>query len=382
MTLIRPGGRDCYPAFWVRDFSMSLDCGLISAQEIRHALRVIAQAQNGADERKLKSGAIVPAFAIADHINFDGQAVFYPGTYSAGEDQGGEPFGVLPPADDHYEFVHIAHTLWKREKSPEFLNIEVNGLRMFDRLLLAFDVPASDASIGGMFTTDAPRRAVGFGFCDAIYLTGAVLFASLLRYRAARELAEILAARGDHARAEQFDRIAKSIATHVAEVFDRGGGWLLAATKVGRQPDVWGTLYAIYLDVLPRESKERALRTIADAVRAGTIVYEGAVRHVPTDADFSRESAWEKALPGVKVNTYQNGAYWHTATGWLISALAQVDGALAKKVFDTFIAHLREQDFRKGATLGAPWECFGKDGKARQNAVYMTSLTVPLACLS
>ena len=26
-VLIRPGGRDCYPAFWIRDYAMSLESG-------------------------------------------------------------------------------------------------------------------------------------------------------------------------------------------------------------------------------------------------------------------------------------------------------------------------------------------------------------------
>ncbi len=37
-TLIRPGGRDCYPAFWVRDYAMSLESGLIGVEEERNVL--------------------------------------------------------------------------------------------------------------------------------------------------------------------------------------------------------------------------------------------------------------------------------------------------------------------------------------------------------
>lgn len=29
-TLVRPGGRATYPAFWIRDYAMSLDAGLVS----------------------------------------------------------------------------------------------------------------------------------------------------------------------------------------------------------------------------------------------------------------------------------------------------------------------------------------------------------------
>src|SRR3954464_13098901 len=86
-TLIRPGGRDCYPAFWVRDFSMSLASGFITADEMLHALRLIAAHQTGPSERRLKSGAILPPNSIPDHINFDDKPVFYPGAYSPGEDQ-------------------------------------------------------------------------------------------------------------------------------------------------------------------------------------------------------------------------------------------------------------------------------------------------------
>lgn len=43
-TLIRPGGRECYPAFWIRDFAMSLDAGLFTQEEVVHAL-VLAASQ-------------------------------------------------------------------------------------------------------------------------------------------------------------------------------------------------------------------------------------------------------------------------------------------------------------------------------------------------
>jgi hypothetical protein len=349
-TVIRPGGRKDYPAMWVRDFSMSLDCGLIERAEIEQHFRLIVSKQNGKRERRLESGAIVPPLAVPDHVNFDGGAVFYPGTMSTGEDQGGEPFGVLPPMDDNFELIHIAHHL----KLPR------------DEMLMAtFDAVSADPATGGMVSTPAHRRAVGFGFYDAVYLTGAMLFPSLLRYRAARELA--------------LHDVAASIASHLVPIFSaekQKHGWLYAATDVGRQPDVWGTLYALHLNVLPEDFAARARETVADALRRGTLTLEGAVRHLPTDS-----GGWEKVAPGVKVNTYQNGAYWHTPTGWLSSALHESHPELAMDVFKQYIAHLCEQDFRRGENFGAPWECFGRDGAARQNPVYMTSVTLPLSVI-
>ena len=63
--VIRPGGRDCYPATWIRDFSMSIDCGLIDDAEVRTHFDLIASRQNGPAERKLKSGAVVRSSASA-----------------------------------------------------------------------------------------------------------------------------------------------------------------------------------------------------------------------------------------------------------------------------------------------------------------------------
>src|SRR5688572_17705109 len=197
-TLIRPGGRDCYPAFWVRDFAMSLGSGFISPDEALHALRLTARCQNGPGERRLKSGAILPEYAIPDHILFDGQPVFYPGTMSPGEDQGGEPFGTLPPADDHYELIHIAHWIWKNSKPREvaFLQERINDVPLIERLIRAFDAPVSNPSTGGMVSTSLERRAVGFGFYDIVHLTGSICFPSLLRHRAALQLADLVTACG------------------------------------------------------------------------------------------------------------------------------------------------------------------------------------------
>ena len=319
-TLITPG-KDTYTAFWVRDFAMAVDSGFITAEELRNALLLICRAQNGAAELKLANGLHVPPWTIPDHINYDGKASFYPGSYSSGPDQGNGTCGRVPPIDDHYEFVHIAYTYWKNTGDVAFFATDVGGLTLFERLEKAFAAPTIDAKTGLAETTEADR-AVGFGFCDAETHTGKLLFASLLRYRAAGEMAELCRATRHREQVRGFREAQKKIRASLATTFaDPNGkdGWLLASTGISRQPDVWGTLYALDLDVLDRAHAAAARKTVADAVRRGTITFEGGVRHVPTDRDFSQSSAWERSIvPG---NTYQNGGYWHTATGWLIAAL-------------------------------------------------------------
>ena len=104
-------------------------------------------------------------------------------------------------------------------------------------------------------------------------------------------------------------------------------GWLMAATEVGRQPDVWGTLCALHLGALSEAAAERALATVADAVRRRTIVFKGAVRHVPTDLDASptlgmgTDCCAPQHIPERRVLAH--------ALGWLVAALRKRDLRLA-----------------------------------------------------
>jgi hypothetical protein len=379
-TLIAPG-KDTYTAYWIRDFSMAVDSGFITPLELRDHLLLTCRSQNGPNELRLANGLHVPPWAIPDHINYDGRPSFYPGTYATGRDQGAGACGRVPPIDDHYEFVHIAYACWKATRELKTLTAEVNGITVFERVEKAFASPTTDPKSGLAATTEADR-AVGFGFCDAETHTGKLLFPSLLRYRAAGELAEMARALGYGNRAPVYQQIQKAIRENLVSTFaapKTNGGWLRASTELSRQSGVWGTLFALHLGVLGRGEAAAARRTVADAVRRGCITYEGGVRHVPTDLDFSKTTAWERSLS--PLNTYQNGAYWHTASGWLIEALWWEDRQQALQVFGEMLAHLRAQDFRKGPGHGAPWEAYGLNGQARQNAVYMASVALPYSIL-
>lgn len=373
--VVTPGG--AYPAFWIRDFSMAAGCGLLSPSSIKDHLKLIAASQNGGRPRVLGKRALVPSHAVPDHVNYDGGAVFYPGTYSSGDDQGGEPWGVLPPVDDHFEFVHIAHVLWKKTKSADFLDEPFGGHTLFERLALALDCPATDPRTG-LVKTEVETRAVGFGFCDGVYFTGSLLYASLLRYRALGEIVELAGALDRATRVKEWRAQRNLIKDNLSQTFAHKG-WLKAATGVGQQPDVWGTIYALYLGAVaePRE----LLTTLTQAVREGKVTYKGAVRHVPTDHDFSKESAWEKTA-GEALNTYQNGAYWHVPSGYLTQVLRKSDKKLARELVSDMVNHFRQEDFRLGEGHGAPWECIHPSGGYRQNPVYMASVTLPLEALT
>jgi hypothetical protein len=360
---------------------MSLESGFITPQEMSNHLWLIARTQNGAEGRHLANGLLVPPYAVADHIEFDGGATFYPGTLDTGTNQGDGTCGILPPADDHYWFVHVAYCLWRAQGSAAFLSERVNGLTLLERLAAAFNAPTTDP-LTGLFETTVTNRAVGFGFCDIVYFTGKVLFPSVLRYQAAGELAALCQAAQQPEAAAPYLEIQRRISANLAPTFTgpaRLGGWLMAATEIGRQPDVWGTLYALHAGALSGKAAADATAAILAGVTNRTIVCEGGVRHVPTNADYSRNTAWERA--NASLDTYQNGAYWHTATGWLIEAVHRADPRLASDLRAEYIGHLRANDYRQKQLPAAPWECFYPPNHYTQNGAYLTSVTQPYAAL-
>ena len=374
-TLIRPGGRDCYPSYWIRDFAMSLECGLVSPAEMEHALRLTASRQQSTDWHT-PSGSLVPRGAIADHITFDGKPIFFPG--SMDYDKQGQPWGYYPSLDDHFFFVDIAWQLISQGNRLDILDAVIEGMSLLDRLDLAFAVPSVDADTQ-LVCCDEEKRGVSFGFTDIVVHTGYLLFCSLLRFRAAKQLAQMHQLRGAQQRTQAYEAMAQTAATSIRSTFALENGLLKASTGKSAQVDVWGSAFAVYCGLWDGEDGQRACRALAHALSQGTIAWRGNIRHVPTDRDHSAESAWEQVVGQWPKNHYQNGAYWNTPTGWVCYAVAQVDGRAARQLATEYVDQLREDDFRQGPEFGAPYECIHPQGDHRQNPVYLTSMTCPLA---
>lgn len=374
-TVIRPGGRTCYPAFWIRDFTMSLGSGLIGPQELRHALLLTAALQ-APEDWVTGSGSLVPRGAIADHITFGGKPIFFPGTMDDYEHQGGE-WGRYPSLDDHYFFVEMAWYLACCHGLSGVLGEEVRGMRLIDRLDLAFEVPPAREDTQ-LVWCGASNRGVSFGFTDSIIHTGELLFCSLLRQRAARQMSELHGMMGSRAAASRYERISRTIWEHVPRVFGHPSGLLSASTGKSAQADVWGSAFAVYTGALGDAEAKGVCRALSEALSRGTLSWKGQVRHVPTDGDFDGHTAWECTTGDYPKNGYQNGAYWATPTGWVCYAVAQEDEAAARGLAGALIEELKAGDFRRGAQYGAPFECVHPEGGLEQNAVYLTSVTCPL----
>lgn len=371
-NLIRPGGRNCYPSFWIRDYAMSLESGFIGSEEQKHMLLLTASTQ--CDQSTItEGGSMIPYGAIADHIRIDdGLPIYFPGTYSYA-DQGNKIFGMYPPYDDQYFFIHMAWYYSATTSDIKILKKEINNISLIDRLETAYKVPPSRPVNHIVFTTD-DFRGVDFGFRDVITITGDLCFTSILKYRASVEMAELMEMAGYLSNAVKYREIAEKIKLALPRLFLDQSGMLIASTGKSNQPDVWSTGLAVYLNILEETDNKKACRVLADSYQKGYMSFNGNIRHVLTCDDFSDSTAWESSL--AKKNTYQNGAYWGTPTGWICYAISKADLKLAQKLAGEYIDDLMKNDFRKGGENGAPYECFHPSGN-RQNPVYMTTVTSP-----
>ena len=371
-VLIRPGGRTSYPAFWIRDYAMSIETAYVPEKEQKHLLDLTASTQSDS-LIQTKWGTSIPKGSIADHIRIDdGKPIYFPGTYSF-ENQGEKKWGMQPPFCDQFFFIQMAYLYVKSFSKTTELSKKINGVKLINRLEQAYQMPPSHPQ-SKLVHVDDSNRGVDFGFRDAIYITGKLCYASLLKYQAANQMAYLFTKMGNKSKAYAYQQEAKLLNRSIISTFIDARGMLRASTGTSGQADVWATSLAINLGVLTGKSRLKAAQYLRDAYVKGELSQKGNIRHVVQSDDFSAISAWEKSV--VPINTYQNGAYWGTPVGWVCQAIAYVDLPSAQKLAKEFIQELREGDFRKGESFGSPWECF--NDKLTQNPVYLTSVAVPL----
>lgn len=364
--VLLPSGDEKYYSFWVRDAAMMAESGLLPNEVFKKYIEIFAtHAQNGGDTRFLENGLTVPPFAIADHINYDGKPVFFPGTYSSGENQGDGSYGFFPPFCDNYYFIIMVWEYVKQSEDFKILNKEYNGISLLQRLKYAF-LGYNIDSASELCVSEKTKFTIDWGFVDTVKKSGKLLMASLLRYNAAMALYHLLDMRGDYNDSKYYSNVAQKIKSSVLETFyDESTGWFYSATGIGHQYDVWGTAYAVYSGIT---SNEKTLAALYMAYKNHTSVVDGYVRHILTDNDYSQGSAWE--CTKTAFNEYQNGAYWATPTGWYAYALYQYNGEIG--ILEDFVKHTE-----KYMDMGAPFEWIDATTEKFSGIRYGTSGVLP-----
>ncbi len=320
-----PGGNMGYPAFWVRDAVMMLESDFIELAELKGWIRLMSSVLRDQDWN-VRPGVVVPAFAVPDHINFDGKPTFYPGNYETGSKQGGNPFGKYPPLDDHFYYIFAAYYQWKKSGNTNFFRSQVKTafgeMQLAELCQRVYRVAPSDPATSLCTAGDVDtENAKDFGFCNSVSKSGKLLFASVLKYIAALRLAELLTAAGFGEMTAALHSDARKIKAAIPNTFlhrseDGKEAWLDSATGVGHQPDVWGSAYAVYSDAVDAGTASKIGRALVRAYREKTAVREGCVRSVLSN-DAANPNGWQKTVAApASIRTADTGEPRLVGTWW------------------------------------------------------------------
>ena len=322
-----------YEAFWLRDYAYMLEgCpDAFTDKELLDACRVFLKAQRA-------DGACV------DCVKFDGTPIYMPGYGTMGDN---------PVADGSQFTVNVAWHTYQKTRNRELLE------SMLDPLLKAMKaVPRSPATGLVHIKPGKAWDRCPYGFTDTVRKQGDDLFCSLLYVQASRQLADLLEAGGRANEAKTWRSQADRMAESIRSVFwDPKVGLFRAATVQCKEHDIWGSAFAVYLDVASEKQKQ----TIAQYFKQhyNEIVYRGQIRHLPGGV------YWEVAC---NRDEYQNGAYWATPTGWFVYTLDLVDPPLADRTVVEMVGELKRHNC-------AEWVLGNKLGVVN----YTANVTLPQA---
>lgn len=366
--LLLPSGDEKYLSFWVRDCAMMAESGLVPNDLLKLYIEIIVgNGQNSEQTQYLENGLCVPPYAVADHINYNGKPVFFPGTYNDGYNQGDGTFGYYPPFCDNYYFIMLVDQYIRQSKDESILSLQYNDKTLLNLMELSFKGYNVDAKTE-LCQSDEYMYTVDWGFADTVKKSGLLAMSSLLRYRCARILEKYVLDENRKLYAKKAEKIKKSIQD---VLYDKRSGWLYSATGLCHQHDVWATAYAVCLGILQEEKTYHALK---NGYEIKTTVKNGYIRTIPCGEDYNEQTSWQCC--GVRKNFYQNGAYWATATGWYTKALYSYDQNIALSILKDFIEHTE-----KYKDVGAPFEWINEETTEYSGLHYGTSGVLPYLAL-
>jgi hypothetical protein len=340
--LFTPDGQGNYGALWTRDFAYMVQNAyhLLDPEEVRTAILYLLHGQ--------RADGCIP-----DRRQVDGRVV-----YSAGP--AGAPLGE-PPTDNAQFMVDLVHSYVQHSsdtsgrpsgQSLEFVRQHLAALHR------ALDwVPRCPS---GLVFIPPGQRQSPYGFTDTVAKSGELCFSSLLYWNACQQMVKLCALCGETGVA--YVERAAQIEGGLQSLWDAEAGAFRAATGDCRQVDVWASAFAVFIGFARGEQRERLLRFLR--THYDHIVWHGQVRHL------LRGEQWERTLIPVAPGTYQNGAYWATASGWVWDALCQVEESLADRMLDDLL-----QDFQGSGIC----ECINVG--YRKLAHYVVSAINPLGAL-
>jgi hypothetical protein len=321
-----------YEAFWLRDYEYTLEGAIdsYSDKELTDACRLFV--------RSLRADG-----AGVDCVKFDGTPIYQPGYGRMGQN---------PVADGSQFTVGVAWHTFRKTKDRKLL------AEIVDPLVRAMQaVPRNPETHLVHIRPGNEWDRCPYGFTDSIRKQGDELFCSLLFVQASHQLVDLLNELGRKNDADFWKAEAETVAHNARQVFgDPAVGLFRAATVRCREHDIWGSAFAVYLGVADQAQSQAIARYFKE--HYADLVRHGQIRHTPGGI------YWEQGCPR---DTYQNGGYWATPTGWFVYALDLADPALADQTVLDMVTHFQK--------FGACEWIFGATQKLPN---YLASAALPL----
>lgn len=302
-----PDGVGNYKALWTRDFYYMVEYAgdLMDPNEIKASIYYLlnGQRQDG---------------CIPDRVNVAGQAVYSPGPP-------GKP--MADNALDNGSFMAMLVCSYVHQYQDEALFKEVEP--QLNKALEFVNITNE-----GLVYNDPEDPQCVYGFTDIVKKTGNLLFSSLLFYKANLEMYR-LCEKYEFGTFEVYKKRFENIRKNINILWNEDIGMFLAADIDCRQPDIWGSAYAVDVGITSEKQTRRIAKYLVDHL--GGISLKGQIRHLPIS-----EGSWDQLFKPCEEGTYQNGAYWATPLAWVIPVIARSNQDLAGKVLKTAITDFQE----------------------------------------
>lgn len=329
-TLFTPDGISSYNALWLRDFSYMVEYAgeCITDEEIIGCVNYAI--------RHRRSDGWMP-----DRVYADGTVA-----YAAGEV--GSPIGAAN-LDNTPFLIFTVYSLMARLAPDKFRDL-------FDKwepyLFQGLSTIPLDES--GLVRSDPSAPHSPYGFTDTVAKTGALYMESLLYWRACLQMSAMTASQ---AQKEEYLKRCGAVEASINLLYDASSHAYLAATGDCRQIDIWGNAYMLYINFpCSRQIRDHILHFLLQYYDRYT--FRGQIRHL-----LSGEY-WQRLLIDIRKEEYQNGAYWATASGWVIWCLAQIDKKTAAQIFYDVVAYFETE---------GSYECINRDYRKLPSFVVSTT---------
>lgn len=313
--LYTPDGQAHYAALWTRDFAyMVQNAGeLIPAEDIKACI-----------EHTI-SGIRVDG-AVPDRVQTDNLAV-----YAGGSPE--KPLGE--PNLDNAPFLILTIYDYLTKYSGLNQSQQIDQFKKWESVLMKA-VNYVPLSSDGLIYNDPSKPHSPYGFTDTVKKGGKLFKESLLYWESLKKLAILYEMAGMKQEQTECENRAKAVENSISTLWSSQNGMFLAATQNCRQVDIWGNIYALYIGFPLEKEKQKSIENNL-VKNYDRYVKWGQVRHL-YDGEY-----WEDLLMPVEHNRYQNGAYWATPAGWLITVLSKISPDLAQRtacdVIDSFRAN-------------------------------------------